>query len=224
MRFFTLSPRLKLCAEFVKGDKIADVGTDHAYLPIYLAQSGKITSAVAADINPEPLNRGELNIIKYNLSDIISVRLSDGLKNIGPDEVTDIIIAGMGGELIAKIIFDAPWIKDSTKRLILQPMSRPECLREFLYNKGYTIQQEKCVISENRLYSVMCAVYTDDPKMPSAAEKYMGKIQKTDDAGLYDQYLKRVTDHLMQKAQGYEHCGNWEEYNRLAKIIKELEV
>ncbi|MCR5636129.1 MAG: class I SAM-dependent methyltransferase [Clostridiales bacterium] len=224
MRFFTLSPRLKLCAEFVKGDKIADIGTDHAYLPIYLAQSGKITSAVAADINPEPLNRGELNIIKYNLSDIISVRLSDGLKNIEPDEVTDIIVAGMGGELIAKIIFDAPWTKDSTKRLILQPMSRPEYLREFLYNNGYNIQEEKCVISENRLYSVLCAVYADAPKMPSATEKYIGRIQKSDDIYLYNQYLKKVVNYLKQKAQGYEHCENSKEYNKITKIIKELET
>ena len=224
MRFFTLSPRLELCAEFVRGNKIADIGTDHAYLPIYLVQSGKITSAIAADINPEPLKRGELNISKYNLSDIISVRLSDGLKNINPDEVTDIIIAGMGGELIAKIIFDAPWTKDSSKMLILQPMSRPEQLRGFLYNNGYTIQEEKCVISEKRLYSVMCAVYANAAKTPSAAEKYLGRIKRSDDANLYDQYLKRVTDHLKQKAQGYEHCGDRQEYNRLTKIIKELEV
>ena len=157
------------------------------------------------------------------MTDKIRARLSDGLKNIDPDEVTDIIIAGMGGELIAKIISDAVWTKDNSKRLILQPMSRPEYLREFLYTNGYNIEREKCVISENRLYSVINAAYSDTPVIPTSVQKYMGEIKRSDDARLYDMYSEKVTQHLKQKASGYAHSGNITDHNEILKIIRELE-
>ena len=100
-----LDNRLLLCAEFVRQDSaVADIGTDHAYLPVYLAQKGKIKKAIAADINEGPLKSGIETINRCGVSDTVSARLSNGLEKISPDECDDVIIAGMGGELICSII------------------------------------------------------------------------------------------------------------------------
>ena len=128
-----LDNRLKLCSDFVrKGAKLADIGTDHAYLPVWLCRIGRCPSALAADINPEPLKRGEGTIIESGLSDRIETRLSDGLKEIRRDEADDIVIAGMGGELIAKILSECSFATDSSKHFILQPMTRSEVLIAWL--------------------------------------------------------------------------------------------
>ena len=119
-----LDNRLKLCADFVRsGAKLADIGTDHAYLPVWLCRIGRCPFAVAADINPEPLKRGQSTIIESGMSDRIETRLSDGLKEIKCDEADDIVIAGMGGELIAKILSECSFATDNSKHFILQPMT-----------------------------------------------------------------------------------------------------
>ncbi|MBQ5743991.1 MAG: SAM-dependent methyltransferase, partial [Ruminococcus sp.] len=100
-----LDNRLRLCAAFVRqGARLADVGTDHAYLPVWLCRHGVCPSAIAADINPAPLQRGQMTVEAAGLSDRVQTRLSDGLAAVGADEADDIVIAGMGGELIAAII------------------------------------------------------------------------------------------------------------------------
>ena len=129
---FRLDPRLELCASFVReGCRLADIGTDHAYLPVWLLKKEKISYAIAADIHLGPLRRAEKNIRKYHVEEKVSIRLSDGLETVFPIEVDDIVIAGMGGETIAKIIAEAPWLKDEKKHLILQPMTSAEDLRRY---------------------------------------------------------------------------------------------
>ena len=130
MEQIKINDRLLTAIPFVRqGKRFADIGTDHAYLPIYLMDKGIIASAVAADINQGPLDKAQENILKYGFNDSISTVLCDGLTKIKPDSVDDIAIFGMGGELIVKIIDEASWVKDSDKRLILQPMTHPEKLR-----------------------------------------------------------------------------------------------
>ena len=116
---FRLDERLSLCAEFVReGVRLADVGTDHAYLPVWLACSGKIRSAVACDVRVGPLENAKANIQKYHVGNIVSTVLSDGLDSISPDLADDIVLAGMGGELITKIIMRTQWLYNGDKRLI----------------------------------------------------------------------------------------------------------
>ena len=96
---FRLGNRLALCASMVReGTKLADIGTDHAYLPIWLARKGRISSAIAADVKPLPLRSAEQNIRRYHVEEQITTRLSDGLRALSPDEAGDIVLAGMGGE------------------------------------------------------------------------------------------------------------------------------
>ena len=134
---FHLDNRLKMCASFVRGgSKLADIGTDHAYLPVWLCRRGVCPSAIAADINPEPLSRGRLTIEEAGMSGKVEARLSDGMKSISADEADDFVLAGMGGELIARIIDDCPYAKAPEKRFIMQPMTRSELLIRFLCENG----------------------------------------------------------------------------------------
>ena len=112
---FTLNNRLNLCASMVrKGKRIADIGTDHAYLPVWLVRAGFASFALACDIKAEPLSQGELTIKKYHAEDLVKTRLCDGLNAVSPDEVDDIIIAGMGGETIVHILSEADWLKNES--------------------------------------------------------------------------------------------------------------
>ena len=138
-----LSPRLKAAADYVRcGKKIADIGTDHAHLPIYLVENGICTSAIGSDVRPGPIANAEINVKNAGFSDKISLRLASGLDKVEPDEADDIIFSGMGGILIAELIEKAPWLKDSDKHLILQPQSHAEILRSYLTQNGFRIEKE----------------------------------------------------------------------------------
>lgn len=154
-----ISKRLSAAAQFVRsGAIVADIGTDHGYLPIFLAEQGKITKAIAADINVGPLNSAKENIRKNNLENIIDTYLTDGLNGIEKYAPTDVVICGMGGELIARIIEDAPFVKDSEIRLVLQPMTMIKELREYLKN-GFLTIAEDIVFEDGKLYQIICAEY-----------------------------------------------------------------
>lgn len=160
MEQIKINDRLLTAIPFVREAKrFADIGTDHAYLPIYLISNGIINSAIAADINQGPLDKANENIIKYGFSNQITTVLCDGLSKIDPDSVDDIAIFGMGGELIIKIIDEAAWTKDHNKRLILQPMTHPEKLREYLAKNGFQILGETISYDRGKIYQTICAQY-----------------------------------------------------------------
>lgn len=116
--------RLLTCAKLVKGNKAVDVGTDHGYLAVYLISEGICDTVIACDVNEKPLNAARKTVKKSGYEEKIEVVLSDGLDNVKSDGVTDIIMAGMGGELIVKLLEKCPWIKDkgNSINLVLQPM------------------------------------------------------------------------------------------------------
>lgn len=172
---FTPDNRLALCASFVRDKvKVADIGTDHAYLPVWLCLTGKAVSAVAADINPEPLSRGELTIKKYGAEKLVKTRLSDGLKNIKEDEADDIIIAGMGGELIAKIMDNCPFSKNPEKRFILQPMTKCSELIKYLCENGFEILRQDTCKEGKKLYTVMQVCYRGEKILHEEDFLYLG--------------------------------------------------
>ena len=156
-----LDNRLMLCARFVRrGAKLADIGTDHAYLPVWLCRNGVCPKAVAADINPEPLERGRQTVNEAQLGDRISMRLSDGLKQINSDEADDIVIAGMGGELIADIILSCDFSRNSEKHFILQPMTKSEELIRLLCENGFEIDAQDCCVASGKCYTVLSVTYS----------------------------------------------------------------
>ena len=170
-----LSLRLSAAAEMVRaGAVVADVGTDHAYVPIALCLSGRAERAVASDIHEGPITRARENIAARGLSDRIDTILCDGLSAIEKYHPTDILILGMGGELIARILTDAPFIKCRSLRLILQPMTHPEVVRQTLCKLGFTIVEERLVLEE-KIYQIFCAEYTGEHEEYSTLELLVGK-------------------------------------------------
>ena len=155
MRQLELSPRLQLLADWVpQGARFADVGTDHAYLPVWLTLHGRVTSAIASDLRKGPLERARETGRTYG-AEGIDYRLGDGLAFIRPEEADTIVIAGMGGENIASILAAAPWTADGAHTLLLSPHTKAEELRLFLMDHGYAIRREALVRDRGTLYPVM---------------------------------------------------------------------
>lgn len=149
----TLPPRLSMVASFVaQCDMLADIGTDHAYIPIHLIQNGRVKRAVASDVSVGPAKIAECNIRQYGLSDRIDVVVGNGLEKIEHADV--IVIAGMGGKLICDII-DAGEILARNATLVLQPMTAVEEVRRYLHEKSFTIIQEGIAKEDKKLYNVM---------------------------------------------------------------------
>lgn len=150
-----LTPRLQLLADWVPpGARLADVGTDHAYLPVWLWLHRRVASAIACDLREGPLARARETGRTYG-ADGVEYRLGNGLAVVSPEEADTVVIAGMGGENIAAILARAPWTAGGRHTLLLQPQSRAEALRAFLAENGYAIRREALVQDRGTLYPVM---------------------------------------------------------------------
>lgn len=170
-----LSPRLRMAAELVpEGARLADVGTDHAYLPAALILEGKIPFAIAADLRQGPLARARETVRSCGLGGKVTFRLCDGLRGIRPDEVDAVVIAGMGGETIAGILAAAPWTREQDLPLVLQPMSSMPELRSWLGENGYRIIEEKLAREGDTLYTAF-AVRAGEMGPLSPAELWAGR-------------------------------------------------
>ena len=173
-----LTPRLQALADQVPaGARLADVGTDHAYLPVWLLLQKRIPGAIAADLREGPLSRARETARQHGVENKISFRLCDGLSLVDRDEVDVITIAGMGGETIAAILQAAPWARN--KLLLLQPMTSFPDLRLWLQQHGYSILRERIVREGNRLYTIWTATGGEmGPLTP--AELWTGKQDRED--------------------------------------------
>lgn len=158
-----------------RGGVVADVGTDHAYLPILLVSEKISRSAVACDINEGPLQRAKEHIEAANLQGKIQTLLTDGLHGVESYHPDDILIFGMGGELIVKILNEAPWVKKTSISLVLQPMSRAEILRAWLTENGFSIRGET-LSREEQYYQTIHAVWNGKKEIYSESELLLGKF------------------------------------------------
>ncbi|MBE6587124.1 MAG: SAM-dependent methyltransferase [Ruminococcaceae bacterium] len=173
-----LDSRLSLAASFVRdGAVVADVGTDHAYIPIYLLKTGKASAAIAADINEGPLERARINCSRYGVFEGITFCLADGLSTLPLSElcVSDIVICGMGGELIASIIDASDYVKNPAVRLILQPMSQVSRLREYLAGAGFSTVCGGMTKAQDKLYQCIVCRYDGTPRTLSPAALELGE-------------------------------------------------
>ena len=185
MRALELPPRLRLIAGWVpEGAYLADVGTDHGYLPTWLRLQGKIRGAVASDLRPGPLERAKATGSLYG-TDNIEYRLCNGLAGIRPTEVDTVTIAGMGGETILSILKAAPWTADGQHTLLLQPQSHEEMVRQYLAENGFTITREALVRDRGTLYTVM---EVKAGKMELSLSQVWGGVRLAHDS-LADRYI-----------------------------------
>lgn len=189
-----LTARLRSVAEQVpQGAVLADIGTDHAYLPVWLLLNGRISSAIAADLRKDPLERARKTAAAHGVADRISFRLCDGLSAIGEEEADTIAIAGLGGETIAAILAAAPWTRRD-KLILLQPMTSFPELRLWLQQSGYRIEKETISREGKRLYSCLTVRagemapmtptelwvgrQSNDPLRPAFLSLMAGKLQR----------------------------------------------
>ena len=221
-----LDPRLSLAASFVRGDVAADIGTDHAYIPIYLLKSGKCAYAIASDINEGPLMRAKENAFEYGVADNIYFGLTDGLKSLPLEEkgVTDIIICGMGGELIAQILEASEYAHKKGINLILQPMSSIAELRYYLADKGYEIIGEDICFAQGKLYQCINCTYTGNSYALSKVEAILGRLNIEN--GADNKYFHLLLYKLLQQTKhiilGKQKGGNDSEKEKA--LLSELET
>ena len=219
-----LDGRLALAASFVSGDTAADVGTDHAYIPVYLIKSGRCRRAVASDINEGPLNNAIKNAAAYGVSDKIDFYLSDGLEGVPLEGVTDILICGMGGELTARIISACPRLYtagDGAPRLILQPMSGADKLRRFLAEDGFEVTDGGVAEAAGKIYQCIVCRYTGKPYSLTPAEELAGaKNEPLRCSPLYGRFIRGLIEKTKKAAEGKKRGGLDTSYD--GSLLKEL--
>ncbi len=224
MKDIKLSKRLTAAAELCrKGSFICDVGTDHAYLPIYLCQKDVIRGGVVSDINKGPIERAEKNIRETGMEKRLTPVLCDGLSELEKYCPEDIFILGMGGELIARIISDAPFVKKEGVRLILQPMTHPEILRKYLLDNGFCIIDER-LVREDKIYQIILAEYSGVKGAYNQIELMLGKINAQRKDSLFLELLEHTKKVYSKRIEGKNlaNADATEEKNLILEIEKLL--
>ena len=210
MNNFTLDARLATVAALVRrGARFADVGTDHAYLPIHLLDEGLIASAVASDIAEGPLASARANVLAAGYGERVTLVLTNGLVGLDGMALTDIAICGMGGELIADILTAAPFVKDPAIRLILQPMSRAEVLRAYLGREGFAVTAERYAIAADRAYLALALSYTGEPYEVDPVRAVLGDpaLRLQEDAVAFSAYLDAREREALRRLRGKRSGG-----------------
>lgn len=197
-----ISKRLACCAGMIPpGAQVADIGTDHGYLPIYLLRRGDVRRVIAADLREMPLQNAKKNAERFHLADQITFVLSDGLAAIAPEAADTIVCAGMGGDLIAGILAAAPWTRSPDYTLILQAQSTVHELRRWLADHGYAIVQETLVREGGFLYPVMCVRFAGASPV-SPGEHYVSQALLDGGSPLLPDYLRQQRRNLEKTVQG----------------------
>lgn len=200
LRAIELTPRLMALARQVpSGARFADVGTDHARLPVWLLEQGVIDHAIASDLREGPLARAQRTAARHGVTDRVSFRLGGGLAPLAPGEADVVAIAGMGGETIAAILAEAPWIRAEGVTFLLQSMTSTDALRRWLDGHGWSIQRETLVREEGTIYVVLTVRFgAMVPLTPG--EIWVGRQMGNDP--LWGEYLALMTARAEKALEG----------------------
>ncbi len=222
------SPDARLCTAvpyLKRGGRVADIGTDHAYLPIYLVSQGIVSEALASDINQGPIDSARANIERAGLSHRISVLRTDGLHGVEAFAPDDILIFGMGGELIVTILSEAPFVKNKDIGLILQPMSRAAALRSWLCENGFEILEET-ISHVDRYYQTIYARYCGRVQHYNALELQIGRRNICNRPPMLREFLMREIQVWSRIVRGKEQSAGADvtvERSMLAQLEQLLE-
>ena len=207
-----LSKRMSAVAAMVtQGNTLADIGTDHAYVPIALVQQKRIPKAIAMDINKGPLQQAKEHIAMCQVEDYIETRLSDGVEGLKVNEVDTIVIAGMGGDLVIRIMTEGEAVCRSAKELVLQPQSELRRVRKFFRENNYMIIDEDMILEDGKYYPMMKVIPVDENPF---WEKMTQDI--TDPCDMYGPLLLKNGNPVLRKFLVKQH-------KQLTKILKGLE-
>lgn len=218
-----LSKRLEAVAAMVtEGNRLADIGCDHAHTSIYLAERGRIPSGIAMDINQGPLERAEENIRRYGFSEKIQTRLSDGAQKLLPGEADTILISGMGGSLMVKILSDSRRVVETAKELVLQPQSDIGSVRHYIHTLGFCIAEEFMLTEDGKHYTGIRAVKGEEAYDKEIFYRY-GKLlleEKNPVLKEFLEYGKESFTGVVRELSGQACDRN---RARLLELLKELE-
>ena len=222
-----LSKRLEAVASLVsRGNRLADVGTDHGYIPIALVEREWIPSAIAMDINRGPLECASLHIKEHGLEDRITTRLSNGVKMLGAREADTVVIAGMGGPLLQTILSDGEEVLQTVKELVLQPQSEIGGVRHFLEDNGYEILEEKMIEEDGKFYPMMRVCHGRMHYTSEAEYRYGHFLLQEENEVLYRFLMKEKTtltgiyEHL-QGSDGVRAQAGMQEVAEKLQVLEE---
>ncbi|MCI8403881.1 MAG: SAM-dependent methyltransferase [Clostridia bacterium] len=217
-----LTPRLECIVRHTKGKIIADIGTDHAYIPIYLIENNLCDYVIAGDIRTGPTEIAKTNVKNHNLSDKIEVRLGSGLSVLNENEADTIIIAGMGGQLITEII--EANLKIAHKcRLVLQPMNAQYELRKYLSDNGFKITDEDIAVEDFKVYNIINAKKGHETNLKDDIEYHLPKYLKTNK--YYKKLYEKKYREFTKVINGLENSNDidYKKLNLYKNWLKELE-
>ena len=220
-----LSLRLAAISKMVhSGNRLVDVGCDHGYLPVYLVLNKKIPSAIAMDVRKGPLLRAKEHVQQYRVSDYIELRLSDGLSALKAGEGDTLVIAGMGGPLMERILTEGRLVLDSFQELILQPQSDIGHFRHFIRKQGWEIREEEMIVEDGKFYPMMRVTKSTEGYVPwTKEEEAFGRLLLEARHPVLQLYLQRelrireqILEKLIQAGEGArERKAEVEEEQRL---------
>lgn len=220
----SLSKRMEIVASMVtKGNRMADIGTDHGYVPIALVQRGNVKRAIAMDVRTGPLSKARQHIEEYGLQDNIEIRLSDGMQQLQEGEVDTILIAGMGGELITHILQDGAKKLHSIKEIIVQPQSEIYKVRKELHKLGFRIIEEKMFLDEEKYYVAIKATKGQESYDTEWDYVYGKRLLEQRDETLYEWLRKEYagTNALCEKLK---HISSESGIIRRRELLHKKEV
>lgn len=224
-----LSKRMQAVADLVTvGNKVVDIGTDHAYIPIYLIEENKSPAVIAMDINEGPLQIAENHIKEKQLQDKIQLRLSNGFERLEPYEAESAVIAGMGGALVIRILDAYREVTNSMKEIILQPQSEIAKVREYLLSEGFSVLEEDMVVEDGKYYPMMrvCVSENKDIQMWNEAELEYGKLLLEKKHPVLYQFLNRelhIREGILEKLKQQEGDRIVVRQNEVQKEIETIQ-
>ena len=213
-----LTNRLMMTASLVReGKRIADIGTDHAFLPAYLILSGKNPSAIASDLRGGPLENARQTVNEYSLNEKIELRLSDGFDKLYYTEADDYVLAGMGGTLMTELVSRTGWLKNGDLHLVLQPQSHAQDIRRYLCENGFRINKELITNEGDRIYIAFDAYFTGEAEKRDETYYYFGSFPEKDDE-LSVLYVKKLRERFEKEKTALKNSGN--DYSHIDDILR----
>jgi len=200
-----LTPRQQMAARLVRpGRPLADIGTDHAQLPVALLQQGVIPFAYCLDVREGPLQNARATIARCGLEDKTEVILSDGFAGLTPGCCHDFVLAGMGGVLVTGLRDAVSWVREPGNHFVLQPQSHLDTLRRYLFDNGFEILKEDAVEDHGRPYTAMEIFFTGEEIPHSEADCFIGKMNQIEDRELQVRYFTSLSHYLEDRIHGGE--------------------
>ncbi|MDY2837829.1 MAG: class I SAM-dependent methyltransferase [Bilifractor sp.] len=216
---------LSVAALVTPGNRTADIGTDHGYVPVYLVENGIVTSAIAMDVRKGPLARAQETVTGAGLSDRIELRLSDGFEKLKPGEADTAVIAGMGGMLICHILTAHPETTASLKELVLEPQSEVDKVRRLLSEIGFTITDERMIFEDGKYYPIMKAEKRpSSPAVLGEMEEHFGPVLLQRRDPILRKYLAWQIQVNEQIAVRLAMAGSENSMQRLQEVKEELRL